>query len=99
MIRHIVMWNFKEGFTPEQNLTNARRVKEELESLTALIPGVISLEVITSTLPTSTRDLVLNSQFISEEALADYQVHPEHVRVSQYVGMFVSNRVCIDYYE
>jgi hypothetical protein len=99
MVRHIVMWNFKDGFTDEQNINNARKVKEELEALRALIPGIISLEVVISTLSSGNRDIVINTLFENEATLAEYQIHPEHVRVSQYVGAFVQNRTCADYYE
>jgi hypothetical protein len=93
------MWNFKDGFTDEQNINNARKVKEELEALRTLIPGIISLEVVISTLPSGNRDIVLNSLFENELTLAEYQIHPEHVRVGQHLGTFVQNRTCADYYE
>ena len=31
MVRHIVMWNFKGGFTTDENILNANRVKESLK--------------------------------------------------------------------
>lgn len=99
MIRHIVTWNFKEGFTPEENRYHAQKVKQELEGLSGLIEGIVSFEVIVNTLASSNRDIVLNSEFTSEETLADYQVHPEHIRVSNYVGTVMMNRTCIDFVE
>ena len=99
MIRHIVTWNFKSGFNDAENRANAQKVKAELESLTAVIPGIVSLEVIVQALPSGTRDVALNSLFVSEETLAAYQVHPEHVRVSQFVGTVLTNRTCLDYVE
>ena len=99
MIRHIVMWNFKDGFSDAENRVNARQVKAELESLTAVIPGIVSLEVIVEALPSGNRDVALNSLFVSEETLAAYQVHPEHLRVSQFVGTVLTNRTCLDYVE
>lgn len=99
MVRHIVMWNFKDGFTEEENIRNARKVKEELEALSSAIQGIVSLRVTISDLDSSNRDIVLNSLFESKEALANYQIHPEHVRVSQYVGTVMMNRSCIDYFE
>ncbi len=99
MIRHIVMWNFKDGFTVDENICNAQSVKEGLEALTSAIEGIVSLQVITSALKTSNRDIVLNSLFVDEEALANYQTHPAHVRVSAYIGTIMMNRTCIDYFE
>ena len=99
MVRHIVMWNFKDGFTDDENIFNANKVKDSLEALTSIIDGIISLEVIISSLKSSNRDIVLNSLFIDETALANYQIHPDHVRVSNYVGTVMMNRSCVDYFE
>lgn len=99
MIRHIVMWNHKEEFNDEQQVTNAQIVKTELESLTKKIEGIISLQVITNPLASSNRQILLNSLFKSEEHLQQYQIHPDHVRVSQLVGTFLKDRICIDFEE
>ncbi len=99
MIRHIVAWNFKDGFSEEENRANAQKVKEELEGLKQYIGGIIELEVIINTLPTGNRDVVLCSLYESEEALKAYQIHPEHVRVSAFVGTVMQNRICVDYRE
>ena len=99
MVRHIVMWNFKEGLSDEEKEMNARRAKDELEALAGIIPGVVSLRVVTPALESGNRVVVLNSLFASEEALAAYQVHPEHVRVSGYIGTVMTDRACADYFE
>jgi len=99
MVRHIVAWNFKEGFTAEQNRQNAQRIKNMLEALPQCIDGIAEMKVCINTLPTGNRDAVLNSLFVSEQALADYQVHPEHRKVSAFVGTVMQNRCCIDYVE
>lgn len=99
MIRHIVTWNFRDGFTPEENRRHARQVKTEVEALAAVIPGIISLEVIIDGLASGNRDVALVSLFESEEALTAYQVHPAHDRASHYVGTVLMNRACFDYVE
>ncbi len=99
MVRHIVAWNYKDGFSADENIENALKVKTELESLTQCIAGIMKLEVHINTLPSGNRDVILNSLFESEEALAAYQIHPEHRRVSEFVGTVMQNRTCMDYYE
>ena len=99
MIRHIVMFNFREGFTPEENRQNAQQVKARLEGLKSVIPGIVEFDVIIDALPTSNKDVVLNTLFVSVDALAAYQVHPAHEEVSKFVGSVMRNRACIDYYE
>lgn len=99
MIRHIVMWNHKDEFNEEQQAQNAQIVKTELESLTDKISGIISLHVITNPLASSNRQVVLNSLFESKEHLQQYQIHPDHVRVSQFVGSLMTDRICMDFEE
>ena len=99
MLRHIVMFNYKEGFSPEENRKNAEQVKRLLEALPGVIPGIAEFNVIIDLMPSSNRDLVLNTLFESEAALAAYQVHPEHVKAVAFIGSVMQNRVCIDYHE
>ncbi len=99
MVRHIVAWNYQDGFTEAENKKNALKVQSDLEALTRCIGGIVELKVHINALPSGNRDIILNSLFESEEALAAYQVHPEHKKVSASVELVVKNRVCIDYYE
>ena len=93
------MWDFKDGFTDDENNLNAQKCKYELETAASVIDGIIAFEVNVCPLKTSNRDIVLNSLFESEGTLAAYQVHPAHICASSYVGSVMKNRSCIDYYE
>ena len=99
MLRHIVAWNYKDGFTDRENQKNAKKVKSDLEALKQSINGIIELEVYINTLSSSNKDIILNSLFESEDALSAYQIHTEHKKVSAFVGSVMQNRACIDYYE
>ena len=99
MLRHIVAWNFKDGFSDEENRVNAEKVKKELEGLKQLIPEIIAIRVDTNLLSSSTKDVMLDSLFESEEAMARYKVHPEHVRVSAFVSEVLQDRVAVDFME
>ena len=99
MVRHIVIWNYQEGFSPEEKALKGKEVKEKLEALKEIISGVIALNVHIDSLSSSTKDVILNSLFESEEALSAYQVHPAHKEVSAFVGTVMKDRVCMDYYE
>jgi len=97
MVRHIIAWNYLEGFTMEENRRNAETMKKELENLKNLIHGIVSIEVFIDSLSSSDSDLLLDSVFESEEALKAYIVHPEHVRVgTTCVRPVTMNRKCID---
>jgi hypothetical protein len=98
MVRHIVAWNFAEGFTAEENQKNAQAIKSELENLKNIIDGIVSIEVLINPLSTSDSDLLLDSTFENEEALKAYAVHPEHVRVgTNFVKPSTKNRKCMDF--
>ncbi|MGE7090353.1 Dabb family protein [Lysinibacillus sp. NPDC048646] len=97
MIRHIVMWNHKEDFNDEEKAIHAQRIKNELESLSQIIDGILSLNVMINPLASSNREIILDSLFESEVHLQKYPVHPEHERVRQFVVSVVKDRVCIDF--
>ncbi len=97
MIKHIVQWNHRENFSEAEKKINAGKIKNELESLKDKIDGVVSINVIINPLATSDRDIILDSEFETEEALQQYQIHPEHVRVSSFVKECVQDRICVDY--
>ncbi len=99
MVRHIVSWSFADGFTESENQKNAEVMKQELENLKNLIDGIESIEVLIHPLDTSDADVLLDSSFVSEEALKAYTIHPEHVRVgTNYVKPVMKNRKCVDFY-
>ena len=99
MVRHIVAWSFKEGFTKEEKQAHLQKIKSSLEALPSIIGGIIELNVQIDLLETSNRSAMLNSLFESEEALKIYQVHPEHKKVSEFVRSVMEDRVCLDYEE
>ena len=64
-----------------------------------VVDGAIETTVFINELATSNRDIVLDSLFESEEALAGYQDCPEHQEVSAFISSVMQNRACIDYIE
>jgi len=74
-------------------------IKKELEGLQALIPGLKCIEVGINhaDAPSGNFDLALYSGFETMEALAAYQVHPEHQRVAAFIGKVKTDRACVDY--
>lgn len=101
MVRHIVLWKFKDEFTEAEKMSNAIRIKESLEALVDMIPGVVSIKVTPELLASTSDsvDLVLDSLYESEEALNNYQGHPEHLKAAGFVRSVIKDRVCIDYKE
>ena len=97
MIKHIVMWNVR-GETAQARQESAQFVKNRFESLAGLIPGMQCLEI---GLDVSGVDyacqVVLYSEFDSQEALDAYALHPEHLRIRQELGDIRISRHQVDY--
>ena len=45
MIKHIVMWKLKEQAEGNDKQTNALLMKDKLEAIADIVPGMIKLEV------------------------------------------------------
>ena len=98
MVKHMVMWSFKEEIPEEKKAELKAQIKEHLEGLVGVVPGLLSAKVITEPLASSTRDLCLITELESEEALKAYAVNPNHVHVADtYVRPNVCDRVAMDF--
>ena len=99
MLKHIVMWKFKDEAEGKSREENCRYVKEQLEALPAKISFIKKLEVgVNEFKSPMASDLVLVTEFESKEDLDLYAVHPEHVKVSDYVTKVRSERTVVDYF-
>ena len=94
MIKHIILWNFQEGKGSEEDKL---KIKNGLEELKNKIPGIVEIEVITNSMAGSNAEIMLNSTFENIDALNNYQVHEEHVKVASFVRSVTCNRMCMDY--
>lgn len=98
MLKHIVIWKFKDEAEGAGKAANIARAKALLEGCAALVPGQLRLEVAAAEPGLEcTFDLVLYTEFADRAALADYQVHPTHAAVKPFLKSVVSERQCMDY--
>lgn len=97
MVNHIVLWNLKAELSDQEKKEAAERIKRELEGVKEQVSGVVSLQVVTSPLVSSNKEIGLISVFESVEDLQNYQVHPAHVTAAKYIGTVTEGRVCLDY--
>ena len=97
MVKHIILWKLKEEFNTAAIKAD---MKSSLEALVGKVPGLIELKVQTECLESSNVDVMLYSVFENEEALKNYAVHPEHVKVADtFVRPYTAIRSCIDFEE
>ncbi len=98
MVKHIILWTLKSQFSSEEKIEIKANAKRELESLVGVVPGLISLELITEGLESSNAEMMLDSTLESAEALKGYQVHPAHVAAANgFVRPYTDTRLCIDF--
>ena len=91
MVKHIVLYNLKEGVEKEPTV---KMIASHLEPLVGKIPGLLHLEVRKTY---NGMDYALYSEFESREALAAYAVHPLHLEAKEHFFHLLDTRVAADY--
>ena len=98
MIKHVILWTLKDELSEAEKADVKKGIKEGLEGLKGVIPGLIDIVVNIDGLPSSNADLMLDSAFVDEEALKAYSVNPAHVAVADgKVRPYTKTRTCLDY--
>ncbi len=97
MIRHIVMWDFAEGFTPEENRLNAVQIKSALEDMLFAIEGVVFMQVVIDSMETSNADILLDSTFTDVAALQKCYEHPAYERILEFMEECTVNKKRMDF--
>ena len=98
MVRHVILWELKAEYSAEEKAVIKQNIKNALESLAGVIPGLISITVNINGLASSNADCMLDSVFADEDALKAYAVHPAHQEAANTkVRPFVAKRLCLDF--
>lgn len=98
MLKHIVMWRFADeacGHTKQENMDI---VASGLMSLLGVVPSLRAAQVGQDVLHSEmSYDMCLICDFDDLEGMLAYKVHPEHVKVADYIAKVKTERVVIDY--
>ena len=99
MVKHIILWTLKEELSGTEKESVKKDIKESLEALQGVVPGLLDIKVIIDgRLDSSNADVMLDCTLESEEALKGYAVHPAHVAAANAkVRPFTAVRSCIDF--
>lgn len=99
MIRHIVMFKFKEEAEGKTKQENVLATKAMLEALPAKIPQILSSTVAIGAEGANPEnaDLILISDFESFETLNQYIVHPDHKAVGAFMRPLRESRAAVDF--
>ena len=97
MIRHIVMWKFKESAEGNTKEENIRIVSESLFSLVGVIYEIKKMEIGVDLMHTAaSMDLALVTEFETLDTLHTYATHPEHLKVAEFMKKVTESRVVLD---
>ncbi|MBR2634941.1 MAG: Dabb family protein [Clostridia bacterium] len=98
MIRHMVMFRFKEEAEGRSKAENVAMTREKLLALKEKIPYILNTRVEINAAGASgeNADLLLISDFESFETLNAYIVHPDHVAVGAFMSPLKEGRQAID---
>ncbi len=91
MVKHIVLYNLKDGVEKEPTI---QMIASVLEPLVGKIPGLLHLEIRQTY---SGMDYALYSEFESRAALDAYAVHPLHQEAKSHFFHLLDTRVAADY--
>lgn len=98
MVKHMIIWKLEEGLTDEQRKNAKSDIKSSLEGLVGKIEGLLKMEIVIDKLESSSGDIMMDSEFVNEEALKAYQTHPLHVDIANnLVRPNVAVRLSLDY--
>jgi len=94
MIVHIVMFKFKE----ENRKANIIQAKQMLENLMGAVPSLRSIDVgVNFSEEERAMDLSIITSFESKEGLDAYAIHPEHLKVVDFIKEVVEYSKVVDY--
>ena len=99
MVKHIILWTLKEELSGTEKESVKKGIKESLEALQGVVPGLLDIKVIIDgRLDSPNADVMLDCTLESEEALKGYAVHAAHVAAANAkVRPFTAVRSCIDF--
>jgi len=94
MVIHIVTFKFKE----ENKQANIIQAKQMLENLMGAVPTLKSIDVgLNFSKEERAMDLSIITIFESKVALEAYAIHPEHIKVVEFIKSVVEYSKVVDY--
>ena len=91
MVKHIVLYTFKEGVDKKEAV---KLIASVLEPLAGKIPGLLHMEIRQAF---QGKEYAQYSEFESAQALKDYAKHPLHLEAKEHFFHLLDSRVAADY--
>ncbi|MDR1464111.1 MAG: Dabb family protein [Oscillospiraceae bacterium] len=96
MVMHLVFWQLKDEALGRDKDENARLIKDGLEGLVGVVPGLRQAHVGRNE-NGGPYDLALAAVFDSAAALHAYETHPAHQQVRALVTQVRLDRAAVDF--
>ena len=94
MVVHIVTFKFKK----ENKKANMIQAKQMLENLMGAVPSLRSIDVgMNFSKEERAMDLSIITVFESQKGLESYAIHPEHIKVVDFIKTVVEYSKVVDY--
>ena len=94
MYKHVVMWKFN----PNISYYDKEKMVNILNDLSNKIEFIKKIEVsLNSSDNTSSYDIILITEFISEDEYKKYANHPAHIKVVDFIKGIVIEKAIVDY--
>jgi len=98
MIKHIIMWKLNDSAYGKSKSENAIELKERLLAMKDKVSGLIHIEVgFDLSNEKDSCDVILYSEFESLKALKEYQIHPDHEAIKNWLTEVRYERRVVDY--
>lgn len=96
MIRHVVLWQFKEDVSLKKRSKIIEYMNNTLNSIKEELL-ILQLDLLVDPIETSNADLMLDSVFNNIQHLTEYTINTSHTEMVDYVSKYLCNRMCFDY--
>lgn len=96
MIRHIVMWKYREGLTTEEKTALLNNLNKAAEDMRGKVEGLLDIHLEKNVNEKEKYDICLYCEFETLENVDNYQVHPLHLVFKDIITGNVVDRACID---
>ncbi|MEG1579697.1 MAG: Dabb family protein [Bacteroidaceae bacterium] len=97
MIRHIVLFQLKENFTPTEKKEIMEQFRFGILALQPRISEIRSIEIGFNVNTDEHWDICLNSSFDTLSDMHKYATHPLHLSVVNNIKPHLQGRSCTDY--
>lgn len=92
MVRHVILWKFKDDCKEE-----GREFLRRLKALEGVIPEILFMQVAENSGSEENYDACLISDFADFDALERYRVNPLHQEVAALCKNIRVSRTCVDF--